>query len=601
MNRLGHKIFIVFCILFLSQQIQAQKMHGLAMHGSPLHKITENYLPYVNPEAPKGGTLRFGVYGSFDNLNRVAFKGSKAAGLGYINDTLMRRVWDEAFTLYGLIAEFVEMPEDRSSITFFINPKARFHDGSPITREDVLFSLQTFQTKGTPNQKKTYGKVIETQLIDKNGIKMIFVNNEDKELPLIVAGFLPIIPKKYFENIDVTKTFLDIPLGSGPYTIESLEPGRQIIYTRVKDYWAKDLLANKGQYNFDKLVYDYYKDSTVLMEAFKVGEYDYRREYNAKRWQTNYEFEAIDRGDVVLQEMKNDRPTGMNALVMNSRKEIFNNPRVRLALSYAYDHEWINKALYNNAYTRTDSYFDNSPLASSELPSSKELILLNPWKDHLPPEVFKSTYKPPISDGSGMPRTNLRIAKKILEEEGWFIEDGKLVKNGKEFAFEFLIVSPSVEKIAIAFQKTLEVLGISMSIRTVDSSQYQARMLNYDFDMIKSSWRVSLSPGNEQQFYWGSEVGKKNGSKNYAGVNSPVVDDLIEKLIGAKTREELTTAIHALDRVLLWGHYVIPLYHSSTDRIAYWNFLEYPDIIPLYGIVIESWWANPDKASKLQR
>ena len=601
MNLINFKIFVVFFIFFLSQPLFAEKMHGLAMHGLPLHEINENHLPYVNPNAPKGGTLRFGVYGSFDNLNRVAFKGSKAAGLGYINDTLMRRVWDEAFTLYGLIAEFVEMPEDRSSITFYINPKARFHDGSPITREDVLFSLQTFQTKGTPNQKKTYGKVIETQLIDKNGIKMIFVNNEDKELPLIVAGFLPIIPKKYYENIDVTKTFLDIPLGSGPYTIKSLEPGRQIIYSRIKDYWAKNLLANKGQYNFDNLVYDYYKDSTVLMEAFKVGEYDYRREYNAKRWQTNYAFDAIEKGDVILQEMKNDRPTGMNALVMNSRKKIFDNPRVRLALSYAYDHEWINKALYNNAYTRTDSYFDNSPLASTGLPSKKELILLNPWKNQLPSEIFTSTYKPPKSDGSGIPRENLRIAKKILEDEGWFIKSGKLMKGNKEFSFEFLIVSPSVEKIALAFQKNLEVLGINMSIRTVDSSQYQARMLNYDFDMIKSSWRVSLSPGNEQQFYWGSEVGKKEGSKNYAGVNSPVVDTLIENLIGAKTREELTTAIHALDRVLLWGHYVIPLYHSNTDRIAYWNFLEYPDTIPLYGIVIESWWSNPDKALKLQR
>ena len=372
-------------------------------------------------------------------------------------------------------------------------------------------------------------------------------------------------------------------------------------YQRVKDYWAKDLLANKGQYNFDTLIYDYYKDSNVLLEAFKVGEYDYRREYNAKRWQSNYAFDAVDRGDVILQEMKNDRPTGMNALVMNSRKEIFNNPQVRLALSYAYDHEWINKALYNNAYTRTDSYFDNSPLASSGLPSENELKLLNPWKNQLPKEIFNQTYQPPVSDGSGMPRDNLRIAKKILEGEGWFVEDGKLMKDGKEFAFEFLIVSPSVEKIALAFQKTLEVLGITMSVRTVDSSQYQARMLNYDFDMIKASWNVSLSPGNEQQFYWGSEVGKKDGSKNYAGVNSPVVDSLIETLIGAKTREELTTAIHALDRVLLWGHYVIPLYHSNTDRIAYWNFLEFPDEIPLYGLVIESWWANSEKASKLQR
>ena len=601
MNTFKLKILFFLIILLVAQSSYAKKMHGIAMHGSPIHSSEETHLPYVNPDAPKGGVLRLGAYGSFDNLNRIAFKGRRAAGLGYLNDTLMRRVWDEAFTLYGLIAEYVEMPEDRSSITFYINPQAKFHDGSPITREDILFSLKTFQTKGTPNQKKTYGKVIKTELVGKNGLKMIFVNNEDKELPLIVAGFLPIVPKKYYENLDVTKTFLNIPLGSGPYLIEELEPGRQIIYKRVKDYWAKDLFANKGQYNFDTLIYDYYKDSTVLLEAFKVGDYDYRREYNAKRWQTNYDFEAIKTNDVILKEIKNDRPTGMNALVMNSRKKIFNNPRVRLALSYAYDHEWINKTLYNNAYTRTDSYFDNSPLASSGLPSKEELLLLKSWKNQLPEEIFTSMYKPPISDGSGMPRQNLRIAKKILEEEGWFVEEGKLMKNGEEFSFEFLIVSPSVEKIAINFQKTLEFLGINISIRTVDTSQYQARMLNYDFDMIKASWNVSLSPGNEQQFYWGSEVGKKDGSKNYAGVDSPVVDYLIEKLIGAKTREELTSAIHALDRVLLWGHYVIPLYHSNTDRIAYWNFLEYPDTIPLYGIVIESWWHNPDKASKLNR
>ena len=595
MKFICHKFIILLFVFLFSQSGLANKMHGIAMHGLPMHGSDEKHLPYVNPDAPKGGVLRLGVYGSFDNLNRIAFKGSRAAGLGYINDTLMRRVWDEAFSLYGLIAEYAEMPEDRSSITFYINPKAKFHDGSPITREDVLFSLETFQNKGTPNQKKTYGKVIKTELVDQNGIKMIFVNNEDKELPLIIAGFLPIVPKKYYENIDVTKTFLDIPLGSGPYTIESLEPGRQIKYQRVKDYWAKDLLANKGQYNFDTLIYDYYKDSNVLLEAFKVGEYDYRREYNAKRWQSNYAFDAVDRGDVILQEMKNDRPTGMNALVMNSRKEIFNNPQVRLALSYAYDHEWINKALYNNAYTRTDSYFDNSPLASSGLPSENELKLLNPWKNQLPKEIFNQTYQPPVSDGSGMPRDNLRIAKKILEGEGWFVEDGKLMKDGKEFAFEFLIVSPSVEKIALAFQKTLEVLGITMSVRTVDSSQYQARLLNYDFDMIKASWNVSLSPGNEQQFYWGSEVGQKDGSRNYPGINSPAVDALIEKLISAKNREELTTAIHALDRVLLWGHYVVPLYHSNKDRIAYWDFFEYPEEIPLYGIVIESWWVNKDK------
>jgi len=590
-----HLLIVTLFITFFTSASFAEKTHGIAMHGKPKYEESFTHLDYVNPNASKGGVVRFGSYGSFDNLNRVAFKGSKAAGLGYVNDTLMRRVWDEAFSLYGLIAEFVEMPEDRSSVTFYLNPKATFHDGSPITRDDVLFSLETFQTKGTPNQKKTYGKVISTELIGNNGIKMVFVNNEDKELPLIVAGFLPIIPKKYYENIDVTKTFLDIPLGSGPYTIENLDPGRQIKYKRVENYWAKDLPVNKGLYNFDTIIYDYYKDSNVLVEAFKVGEYDFRREYNVKRWLSEYDFKAVDSGEVILKEMNNDRPVGMNGLVMNTRKNIFNNRNVRLALSYAYDHEWINKTIYQNAYVRTDSFFDNSPLSSSGLPSDAELELLNPWRDQIPSEIFTETFTPPKTDGSGNARKNLLKAKEILQEEGWIIKNDKLTKDGKEFKFEFLIVSPSDEKIALAYQSNLKKLGITMEVRTVDSSQYQARLLNYDFDMIKRYWGVSLSPGNEQQFYWGSEVGKKDGSRNYPGINSPAIDALIEKLISAKNREELTTAIHALDRVLLWGHYVVPLYHSNKDRIAYWDFFEYPEEIPLYGIVIESWWVNKDK------
>ena len=593
------KFLITFAILTsiiaLNKHAYSEKVHGIAMHGTPKYASDFENLDYVNPNAPKGGTVKFGSYGSFDNLNRVAFKGSKAAGLGYVNDTLMRRVWDEAFSLYGLIAEKVELPEDRPSITFYLNSNATFHDGSPITRDDVLFSLETFQTKGTPNQKKTYGKVVETQLIGNDGIKMIFENNEDKELPLIIAGFLPIIPKKFYENLDVTKTFLDIPLGSGPYQVDSLDPGRQIKYKRVENYWAKDLPVNKGLYNFDTIIYDYYKDSNVLVEAFKVGEYDFRREYNVKRWLSEYDFKAVDSGEVILKEMNNDRPVGMNGLVINTRKNIFNNRNVRLALSYAYDHEWINKTIYQNAYVRTDSFFDNSPLSSSGLPSDAELKLLNPWRDQIPSEVFTETFTPPKTDGSGNARENLLQAKEILQEEGWIIKNDKLTKDGQEFKFEFLIVSPSDEKIALAYQSNLKKLGITMEVRTVDSSQYQARLLNYDFDMIKRYWGVSLSPGNEQQFYWGSEVGKKDGSRNYPGINSPAVDALIEKLISAKNREELTTAIHALDRVLLWGHYVVPLYHSNKDRIAYWDFFEYPEKIPLYGIVIESWWVNKDK------
>ena len=593
------KILIIFAvftlIISLNKHAYSEKVHGIAMHGIPKYASDFENLDYVNPNAPKGGSVKFGSYGSFDNLNRVAFKGSKAAGLGYVNDTLMRRVWDEAFSLYGLIAEKVELPEDRSSITFYLNSNATFHDGSPITRDDVLFSLETFQTKGTPNQKKTYGKVVETELIGNDGIKMIFENNEDKELPLIIAGFLPIIPKKFYENLDVTKTFLDIPLGSGPYQIDSLDPGRQIKYKRVENYWAKDLPVNKGLYNFDTIIYDYYKDSNVLVEAFKVGEYDFRREYNVRRWLSEYDFKAVQNGKVILTEMNNDRPVGMNGLVMNTRRDIFNNRNVRLALSYAYDHEWINKTIYQNAYVRTDSYFDNSPLASSGLPSKNELELLNVWKDEIPAEVFTETFTPPLTDGSGNDRKNLLKAKEILEKEGWNVENGKLFKDGQEFKFEFLIVSPSDEKIALAYQSNLKKLGITMDVRTVDSSQYQERLLSYDFDMIKRYWGVSLSPGNEQQFYWGSEVGKKDGSRNYPGIDSPVVDALIEKLINASNRQELTTAIHALDRVLLWGHYVVPLYHSNKDRIAYWDFFEYPDEIPLYGIVIESWWINKDK------
>ena len=593
------KILIIFAvftlIISLNKHAYSEKVHGIAMHGIPKYASDFENLDYVNPNAPKGGSVKFGSYGSFDNLNRVAFKGSKAAGLGYVNDTLMRRVWDEAFSLYGLIAEKVELPEDRSSITFYLNSNATFHDGSPITRDDVLFSLETFQTKGTPNQKKTYGKVVETELIGNDGIKMIFENNEDKELPLIIAGFLPIIPKKFYENLDVTKTFLDIPLGSGPYQVDSLDPGRQIKYKRVENYWAKDLPVNKGLYNFDTIIYDYYKDSNVLVEAFKVGEYDFRREYNVKRWLSEYDFKAVQNGKVILTEMNNDRPVGMNGLVMNTRRDIFNNRNVRLALSYAYDHEWINKTIYQNAYVRTDSYFDNSPLASSGLPSKNELELLNVWKDEIPAEVFTETFTPPLTDGSGNDRKNLLKAKEILEKEGWKVENGKLFKDGQEFKFEFLIVSPSDEKIALAYQSNLKKLGITMDVRTVDSSQYQERLLSYDFDMIKRYWGVSLSPGNEQQFYWGSEVGQKDGSRNYPGINSPAVDALIEKLINASNRQELTTAIHALDRVLLWGHYVVPLYHSNKDRIAYWDFFEYPDEIPLYGIVIESWWINKNK------
>ncbi len=591
-------LLLIIGIVLLSLPIKisfAEQVHGISMHGAPKYASDFENLDYVNPDAPKGGTVKFGSYGSFDNLNRVAFKGSKAAGLGYVNDTLMRRVWDEAFSLYGLIAETVELPEDRSFITFYLNPNATFHDGSPITRDDVLFSLETFQTKGTPNQKKTYGKVVQTEMVGNNGIKMIFENNEDKELPLIIAGFLPIIPKKFYENLDVTKTFLDIPLGSGPYQIDSLDPGRQIKYKRVENYWAKDLPVNKGLYNFDAIIYDYYKDSNVLVEAFKVGEYDFRREYNVKRWLTEYDFKAVNSGEVILEEMNNDRPVGMNGLVMNTRRDIFNNRNVRLALSYAYDHEWINKTIYQNAYVRTDSYFDNSPLASSGLPSKEELELLDVWKDQIPSEVFTETFTPPKTDGSGNERKNLLKAKEILEKEGWIVENGKLFKDGQEFKFEFLIVSPSDEKIALAYQSNLKKLGITMDVRTVDSSQYQERLLSYDFDMIKRYWGVSLSPGNEQQFYWGSEVGKKDGSRNYPGIDSPAVDALIEKLINASNRQELTTAIHALDRVLLWGHYVVPLYHSNKDRIAYWDFFKYPDEIPLYGIVIESWWINKDK------
>jgi len=574
--------------------------HGLAMHGNLKYGPNFTAFDYVNPDSPKGGEVRQSAIGSFDTLNPFILKGQPASGIGRIFETLMTGSEDEAFSQYGLIAETVEMPEDRSWVAFTLRPEARWHDGTPITVEDVIFSLEILKTKGHPFYRAYYADVIKAEKIADRKVKFTFSDGLNRELPLIV-GELTILSKAYYESIDFEKTTLVSPLGSGPYRVESVDPGRSITYTRVKDYWGADIAVRRGQQNFDTISVDYYRDPTVAMEAFKAHEYDFRAENASKVWATAYVGPAFDDGRIVKEEIANGRPTGMQGFVFNTRRAKFSDPRLRRALGYAFDFEWTNKNLFNGAYTRTESYFSNSELASSGLPDAAELALLEPFRYQIPATVFTEAYETPKTDGSGNTRRNLRQALKLLMQTGWNIEDGKLVNpaDGRPLEIEFLIVSPLFQRIIAPFIKNLEKLGVAAKIRLVDSAQYQKRLDEFDFDMIVASIGQSLSPGNEQNNFWTSAAADTPGSRNYAGIKDPVVDSLVDTLIAAADRASLVTAARALDRVLLSGYYVVPHWHIRTYRVAYWNKLARPAVTPKYGLGFSSWWVDPDLADAL--
>ena len=576
--------------------------HAIAMHGEPKYPDSFQYVDYANPDAPKGGKIILSSTGSYDSFNPFILKGTAAAGIGNLYETLTTGSSDEAFTEYGLIAKTIEWPDDRSWVAFTIREEAVWHDGKKISPEDVIWTFNTLMEKGHPFYKYYYGDVVEVIQENDNKVRFNFKGNTNLELPLIV-GQLPVLPKHYWTNKNFEETSMDIPIGSGPYKIKNFDAGRTITYELDSDYWGKDIPIKKGTENFGVIQYEYYKDRSIEREAFKSGDIDLFSENTSKDWATSYDTPAVQNGLIKKELIEHQNPQGMQGFAFNTRKEIFEDKRVREALSYAFDFEWTNKNLFYNAYKRTNSFFENSELASSGVPSGRELDLLNDYKELLPQKLFQEEYNPPKTDGSGFMRKELQEATKLLQDAGWELQEGKLInkKSGSKFEFELLLVSPAFERIVLPFKDNLAKLGIDVSVRTIDSAQYQNRLDSFEFDMIVSTFSQSLSPGNEQRNFWGSDAAKTNGSRNIIGISDGVIDSLIDKVISAKDREDLIVATRALDRVLLWNHYVIPQWHISAYRTLYWDIFDKPSVRPKYSLGTNTWWIDPEKASTIDQ
>lgn len=567
--------------------------HGIAMHGDLKYPPEFTHFDYVNPSAPKAGHITQSALGTFDSFNPFIIKGTDADGLGLMYDTLLSRAQDEPFSLYGLLAKSIELPLDRSWVIFNLHPSARFSDNTPLTAEDVKFTFETLIEKGKPFYRAYYADIKDVEVLSTHRVRFNFVNNKNKELPLII-GEVPILPKHYWEGRDFEKPNLDIPIGSGPYTIESFDAGRSMSYQLNTEYWGHDLPVNQGRHNFNKLTYDYYRDGTVAMEAFKAGEYDFRLENSSKRWATSYSGPMFEDGRVITQALEHQNPTGMQAFVLNTRRAQFSDPLVRQALTIAFDFEWTNKNIFYNAYTRTHSFFSNSEMAATSLPTAEEINILEPIRHQVPAEVFTQIYRAPETDGSGQIYKQLRQAKRLLMKAGWVFKDGKLINatSGEQLSFEMLLVQPAFERVVSPFIRNLERLGIKASIRLIDVSQYINRMRQYDFDVIVGSFGQSSSPGNEQRNYWHSEGADIEGSRNLIGIKDPAVDYLVEQIIQAPDRESLVLRTRALDRVLQWNHFVIPQYHINKYRVAYWDKFSMPSIRPKYDLGFDTWWSK---------
>jgi microcin C transport system substrate-binding protein len=590
-------------VLFFALPPRAQEKTvaepAIAMHGEPKYKPGFTHFDYVNPDAPKAGTLKLGWLGSFDSLNPFIVRGNPAMGLGsgYVYESLMARSWDEPFTLYGLIAETIEMPEDRSSVIFNINPKAHWSDGKPVTADDVLFSWKTLRDHGRPNHRTYYSKVEKAEKLSDLRVKFTFQRDSDgtidREMPLIM-GLMPILPQHDWQGRPFDETTLRIPVGSGPYKLVAVDPGRSLTYERDPDYWGKDVPAQKGLFNFARISIDYYRDDSIALEAFKAGQYEFRRENNPTKWATGYDIPAVKDGRIKLERFPHQRPEPVTGFVLNTRKPLFQDPVLREALGYAFDFGWINRILFHGQYKRTESFFPNSELAAPPLPEGLELNILDKYRAQLPADIFTTPVTPPETDGTEESlRANLRKAAGMLRNAGYTLENDQLYapRTHQPVSFEVLLNDPSDEKIALEWARVLKRLGIAASVRTVDSAQDQARLANFDFDVTTGKWINTLSPGNEQIFYWGSAAADQKGSRNYPGIKDPVVDALAAAIPAARSREELVATAHALDRVLMRGHYVIPFYYLGADQIAYWTaHLRHPASVPLYGTVLESWW-----------
>ncbi|GAB4229766.1 MAG: extracellular solute-binding protein [Methyloligellaceae bacterium] len=612
---LSHRVLISACalaglaILLLAAggtgAAQAgEKRHGLSVFGDLKYPPDFKHFDYVNPDAPKGGRLSMiGSAGliTFNSLNGYILKGDPAQGIGLLFDQLMVRAADEPDAMYGLVAHAAQKADDGSSVTFYMRPEAQFSDGTPVTAQDAVFSLEILKRDGHPRYALQLRDVARAEALDAHTVRYVFSGRQTRDLPQIVAG-LPIFSKAYYATRVFKQTTLEPPLGSGPYRVKDFAQGRYITYELRRDYWARDLPVNRGRYNFAELRYEYFRDRTAEFEGLKAGVYDFREEFTSKTWKTEYDIPQVRSGRLKLLTLPDKRPSGAQGFFINTRRPKFADRRVRKALDHAFDFEWTNRNQFYGLYKRTESFFENSDMKAVGAPSAAELALLEPFRGRLPDAVFSDTpYSPPVSDGSGQDRKLLRRAARLLKAAGWQVKQGKRVNAaGEVLEIEFLTFSPTFERIIAPFVKNLKILGIDARIRLVDPSQFESRMKSFDFDIITQRYVLNATPGIEIRNYWSSAAARLSGSFNLSGIAEPAVDALIERVIAARSRAELVTATRALDRVLRAGHYWVPHWYKAAHHLAFWDKFSWPEIKPAYARgVIDTWWYDREKAAKL--
>ncbi len=579
---------------------EAVRTHALSLLTPPVLPADFAHWPWANPEAPKGGEVVLARLGSYDSFNPYILRGTPDIGIGLIYDTLLAGNPDEATAAYGHLAETIELPADRGGASYELRETARWHDGRPVTADDVVFSFNALRTQGRPFFRAYWADVAEVVAEGPRRVTFRFRSTTNRELAQIL-GDLPVLPKHWWEGRDFTRPSLDVPLGSGPYRLERFEPGRSAVYRRVEDYWARDLGVRRGLNNFETIRYEYFRDSTVAFEAFKAGQIDFRTENVARDWATGYDFPAARRGLVKKEEIPHEIPTGMQCFAVNLRRPMFQDARVRRALIEVFDFEWMNANLFYGAYTRTRSFFSNSDFASRGLPEGREKAILEGFRDRVPDTVFTEEYALPVTDGSGNNRQGARRALALLRQAGWAVRERRLVDaQGRPFEFEILLQGPTFERVALPYVQWLERIGISARVRTVDPAQYQVRIDAFDYDMTVDGQGQSFSPGNEQRDYWTSAKAHENGSQNVAGIADPAIDEIVELVVAAPDYGELVARTRALDRVLLHHNFVIPHWHSRTFRIAYWDRFGKPGRNPRYGLGFpQAWWIDPARERAL--
>jgi len=594
---------LVILALAIGSASASEPKHGLSAFGDLAYPPDFTHFAYANPDAPKGGTFSLVGWGgvtTFNSLNNYILKGDAAQGLELLFDTLMTRAADEPDAVYGLVAKSAEVADDGMSVTFNLRPEARFSDGSPLTADDVAFSFETLKEKGHPLYHQMLRDVVKAEALDPRTVRYTFKGDLVRDLPLTVAE-LPIFSKTYYSKKKFDETTLDPPLGSGPYVIDHFAQGRTIVYRRNPDYWAKDLPVNKGRWNFDKIRFEYFRDRTAGMEAFKAGFYDFREEFTSKVWATEYDFPAIRDGRVKKEVLPDETPSGTQGFFINTRRDKFKDPRVREALDLAFDFEWTNRNMFYGLYDRTQSFFENSPMKAVGKPSAAERTLMEGLGVPVPEAAYGPAYVPPVSDGSGQDRALLLKAGKLLDEAGWTVKNGKRVNDkGEPLTVEVLMFEPVMERVVAPYIKNLKLLGIDARIRNVDPAQYQQRLKDFDFDITTQRYSMRNTPGVELRSYFGSQAADTDGSLNLAGIKDPAVDALIERVVAAKTRADMTTAARALDRVLRAGHYWVPHWYKGSNTVAYWDKFSRPEIKPKYDRgILDTWWFDKAKAASL--